>query len=45
MENYKLKRIIKNFKAYIKMGEKIIKFGDTEKHKFYTNRKTQISST
>ena len=34
MENYKLKKLLKILKPYIKMDKKIIKFDDTEIEKY-----------
>ena len=40
MENYKLKKILKNWKPYTKMDKKIIKFdgNETEEYKFHQHR-------
>ena len=37
MENYKLKKLYKNLRVFIKMNRKFTKFGDTEieKQKFH----------
>ena len=45
VQNYKLKKYIKVLKLYMKMDEKILKFGDTEikKHKFHQH-KSRIST-